>query len=95
MRIFVMAALALLAIPLLMGAMGGGGGSGGGIGGMFGGMFGGGGGGGSGGTGSGGGTSMTPLATGAIKAYTGSSGMLSSPAILAGGAVVTLLLLRR
>ena len=50
---------------------------------------------GSGGTGSGGGTSMTPLATGAIKAYTGSSGMLSSPAILAGGAVVTLLLLRR
>ena len=94
-----MAALALLAIPLLMGAMGGGGGSGGGIGGMFGGMFGGGGGGGggggTGGTGSGGGTSMTPLATGAIKAYTGSSGMLSSPAILAGGAVVTLLLLRR
>ena len=89
-----MAALALLAIPLLLGGMGGGG-SGGGIGGMFGGMFGGGGGGGSGGTGGGGGTSMTPLATGAIKAYTVSSGMLSSPAILAGGAGVTLLLLRR
>ena len=91
-----MAALALLAIPLLMGAMGGGG-SGGGIGGMFGGMFGGGGGGGggSGGTGSGGGTSMTPLATGLIKAQTPVSNLLSSPAVLAGGAVVTLLLLRR
>ena len=78
-----------------MGAMGGGGGSGGGIGGMFGGMFGGGGGGGSGGTGGGGGTTITPLATGAIPQYTGSSGMLSSPAVLAGGAIVTLLLLRR
>ena len=89
-----MAALALLAIPLLMGAMGGGG-SGGGFGGMFGGMFGGGGG--NGGTGSdgGGGTSMTPLATGLIKAQSPVSNLLSSPAILAGGAVVTLLLLRR
>ena len=93
-----MAALALLAIPLLMGGMGGGGGSSGGIGGMFGGMFGGGGGsgGGSGGGGTGGGgTAMTPLATGLIKAQSPVSNLLSSPAILAGGAVVTLLLLRR
>lgn len=40
------------------------------------------------------GTAITPLATGAIPAYTGASNVFKSPMVMAAGVILTLLMLR-